>query len=330
MKNKKLVDAIGNIKDEYINEAHKTDKGFTLHISKGLIFKVLAAAACLLLVINIFPILFKSAKSADSAQYNYSSESAYASESMINNSGAYSDEGEPSEYSIADSLKNTDKKLILTSHLNMETTDIDTVIEKLINSVNKYNGYVQNASLSTKNTPRYYEATIRIPADQYTSFLNDIQENGNTIAYSEEVEDITDSYTDLTARLNSLKTQREKVLEFYDKAETIEELMSIENRISELQYQIEYYEAQIKNYDLLVAYSTLHIRITETKTYTPVNDGFFTSLARSFINGFHEFINNIGDFIIDIAYNIFTIIALILFVYIAYLIYKAIKKRINK
>jgi len=328
----KLVDAIGNINDKYILEAHKERKRFIF--SKSLFTKILAGALSVFLLIAVVPNLFNSAKnhsSNDSSYYEGKTDESYQYASNVEaNGSAAAQISAGNTNTISEEVRKANKKMILTADMNMETLDLDEVSKKIIDAVNKYDGYIQSSSISTRGSSRYYDATIRIPADKYAAFIEEIKENGNTTYYSENVDDITDRYTDLSARLSSLKAQYDKVLEFYDKAETIDELMSIEERLSNIQYEIEYYEAQINNYDLLVAYSTLNITINESKVYTPVNNNFFYRLRNAFVNGFNNFVNDVGDFIIDLIYNIWTIIALVLFAYIVYRIYKMIRHKINK
>lgn len=351
----KLVDAIGMIDDRYVEEAHdKTKKKFHFNLNWGTFGKIAAAACALLLVINIFPVLFhsysKKDSAAESSYYSYDSGggSYYAAPSSSYYDGAayeadYMEEAayasEPSEAPAPSpntqaKSEETDirqnKKLILTANMNMETQDLDSVLDTLSAAVKKYGGYFQRSSVNTRNSSRYYEAAIRIPAEKYAEFLEEIKSSGNSTYYSEETKDITDSYTDIEARLTSLKAQEAKVLEFYDKAESIEDLMSVESRLSDIRYQIEYYESQIKNYDLLVAYSTLYLNITETKVYTPVSTNFFARLGRSFVNGWKDFIGGIGDFVIDITYNIWTILMLAALGYGAYRLYRFIRNRRNK
>lgn len=103
--------------------------------------------------------------------------------------------------------------------------------------------------------------------------------------------------------------------------------MAVESRLSDIRYEIEYYEAQIKNYDLLVSYSTLNLTVNETKVYTPVSQNFFARLGRSFTNGFSNFVDGIGDFIIDIVYNMWTILLLIALGFGAYKLYKFLRNR---
>ena len=325
MKVDKLIDAIGMIDDDYIEKAHEKRKVFSFN--KATIMKLATAAVCVLLAVTILPEMFarkggmgSSNSTAYVSEYQYATDATAPAES-------YKPSDEESQYSASDTLKK-DKKLILTGNLNLETQNINDILSKLLSNVDKYGGYVQKSSTYTRgNDTRVYEATIRIPADQYQSFLNDAQGLGNVVSYSQEVEDITDSYTDIEARLNSLKAQEQKVLEFYKSANTIEDLMAVEERLSQIRYEIEYYESTIKNYDLLVAYSTLHITLQETKVYTPTSTSFFTRLANSFKNGFTNFIDNIGDFIIELVYNIWTILLLIAIAYLVYRLYRYFQNR---
>ena len=348
MKTDKLLDAIGMIDDSYIKEAHEEKKKerriFRLsdfRLSWELMGKLATAGICLFLAVGILPNVFHSydQKSASDGSYNsygssyvYKDEEAYASEPMeaMAEDNAF-DEYKTDANSLTENLrKDENKKLILTANMQMETKDLDETISSLLEKVNACGAYVQRSSSYTRNSStRIYEATLRIPADQYGAFIAELKGAGNTLSYNDEIEDIKDSYTDIQARINSLKAQEERVLDFYRKAETIEDLMSVESRLSDLRYQIEYYEAQIKNYDLLVAYSTLHITISETTVYTPENPGFFSRLGGSFTDGWHDFIGNIGDFLVDVVYNIWTILLLAGLGYLGYRIYKRIRNRKN-
>lgn len=331
MKNDKLVDAIGMIKDEYIEEAHAPKKRFNFRFGWDLVGKLAVVATCLLLAVNVLPNLFHKASNGGSS-YDYNAYSSAPSESYTNEyyseNAKTSDEESGANTSLISNKTDSNQKLILTADMEMETQNLDDITNKLSDAIKKYNGYVQSSSIYTRgNSSRVYTATIRIPANDYASFLEEIKDSGNTIRYSEHVDDVTDSYTDTQARLSSLRAQYDKVLEFYSKAETIEDLMAVETRLSELQYEIEYLEAKIKNYDLLIDYSTLNVTITETTVYTPVNTNFFTRLGNSFVNGFNNFASGIGDFIIDVVYNIWTILLLAVLGFVGYRVYKRIRNR---
>lgn len=336
MKSDKLIDAIGMIDDRYIDEAHETKRKKAFVIDMSLIKKTVLAAACVLLAVTIIPNVFrmgnaKNSQASGSGYYEASYDGAYAADEgyPASQSEYYANGG--AEASTFDAKKVQDnKKLILTSNLNLETQNIDDVIDSMLKLIGQYNGYVQRSSTYTQaNGSRIYDATIRIPADQYADFLNETKALGNSTSYHESVEDVTDSYMDIEARLTSLRAQEEKVLEFYDRAESIEDLMAVEERLSDLRYQIEYYESQIKNYDLLVAYSTMNLCISETKVYTPTSTSFLKRLGNSFVNGWRNFIDSIGDFIIDLVYNIWSILFFLILLFVGYRLYRFIRRKIS-
>jgi len=337
MKNNKLVDAIGMIKDDFIEEAH-TKRKFSFTIPWALIGKIAGAAAVVLLVINIFPFGNKSAGNgsyyASDASYEYST-SEYKSDSYQGYAydeeaaGAYA--GNSSNDSHSETTVTSNKKLILTARMNVETKDLDSLLAGLNETISRYGAYIQSSTInSSGNHNRQYDATIRIPSEMYGKFLEDLKTSGNVSYYSEETKDVTDSYTDLEAKLKSLKAEEEKVLEFYQKAENLEELMMVEERLSQIRYQIDYIETQIKNYDLLIAYSTLTLHVVETSTYTPTSTSFGERLLRAFKNGFHDFVSAIEELMINLAYDIYTIIFIVIILAAVFFIYRKIRNRVKK
>ena len=318
MKNNKLIDALGKIDDKYVKEAHEKKK-FVLDFA--LVGKLATAALVLFLVVGVVPNMFRmgASKSSDSAapteSYDLKDEPS-EDENIYSNSGVNIENAKVVE---------ENKKIIVTGNLNVETLDFDNVLTTLQANVKKYGGYIQNSSISTnRNDRRYYDACIRIPAESYEEFLSATKENVNVTYYNENIDDITETYTDIQARINSLKAEEEKVLEFYDKANNLEELMSVESRLTDIRYEIDSLETKIKNYDLLVNYSTLNIGITETKVYTKTNDNFFSKLGLNFVNGWSNFVNVLQDIILGIVYNLWIVI-LVVVVIVGIVIYR--KKR---
>lgn len=339
-KKEKLIDAIGKIDDNYVDQAHKS-KFKKLVFDWSLVGKVLTCALCLFIVVTIIPKLFNY-KSYASDQ---TAETAKLDGAMIYDNGyGYNLKGAEPSSKLSKTLANdtiseadeedslTDnKKLIVTGNINVETMNFDDLLNKINTYTSEFGGYVQNSSISTNpDQTRYYNATIRIPADKYDEFLGKTKENGNVTYYSENVEDITDTYSDLQAHVNSLKAEEKKVLEFYDKATNLEELMSVESRLTDIRYQIDYMETRIKNYDLLINYSTLNITIIETVAYTITDDSFFSKLGLSFKNGFTNFINSIENIIVDFVYNIWGFILLAIIVVVAIVVGKKIFKNKKK
>ena len=67
------------------------------------------------------------------------------------------------------------------------------------------------------------------------------------------MEDITNQYVDVEARLESLQAQQERLYELLEQAQDIETVLAIQNQLTEIQYQIESYTAQQRSYDQQVS-----------------------------------------------------------------------------
>lgn len=330
MKKDKLIDSIGNIKDEFIEEAREKKK---FRFDWAFVGKLATAALCVFLVVGFIPNLFRTGKSSK-GDYEEAYDTVAATEAPMEipamEEGGYGGVG---NYAIdnvkaANTRLQDNKKLIVNGNLNLETLEFDSALDTLYRNVEKAGGYIQSSSISTdRNSGRYFNATIRIPADKYNDFLNETKASGNATWYNESVDDVTDSYTDLEARLTSLKAEEEKVLEFYNQATNLEELMSIESRLTDIRYEIDYIQNSLKNYDLLISYSTLNIGIQETKVYTKTNENFFSRIGLSFTNGWSNFVNTVENIVIDLVYNIWTILLIIVLVVIAIIVIKKIKNK---
>lgn len=336
MKKEKIIDALNDIDDKYIEEA-KQKKKFVF--DWAFVGKLLTGVVAVFLVVTIVPNLIKTgsglkngyAASTAEAYIPMPEEAPAAAAQMADmayEEAGYSDGSLNYSNNRLSNPALQNKKLIVNGYMNVETANFDETIEILNRNVEEYGGYIQSSSINAYSANgRFFDATIRIPADKYQDFINKAKENGNVTYYNESVEDITETYSDLQARLKSLKSEEEKVLKFYDQATNLEELMSVEARLTDIRYQIDSIETNIKNYDLLVNYSTLNISIQETKVYTNTKTSFFSRIGMAFSNGFTNFVEAVQDLFVGIVYNIWTILIIAVVVIVAIIVIKKIRNK---
>lgn len=167
----------------------------------------------------------------------------------------------------------TERKLIRTVDLNLETENYDSLMEGLEQEINSLGGYIEykDAYYGNYNSSRSRHANItaRVPADKLDEFTGKVAEIGNITYESESVEDVTLQYVDLSSHKKMLLTEQERLMELLENADTMEDIITIESRLSEVRYQIESMESQLRTFDNQVDYSTVHIYIEEVERYTP-------------------------------------------------------------
>ena len=223
----------------------------------------------------------------------------------------------------------TSRKLIYTSYINLESKTVDDDLAAIKSLVTSNGGYFENTSSygNVEYGNRSASFTARIPSDKYDAFMNSLGEVGSVSSKSENVEDITSSYVDVQARLKSLNTKLERLQELEEQAETLEDLLEIEDRINDVQYQIESYTAQKKAYDDQVDYSTVSIDITEVATYSEVKaDTAWNRFVEAFSSSFAGFVAFIQWVIIAIIY----LLPYLIIVAVVLIIVFAVRKKKGK
>ena len=95
--------------------------------------------------------------------------------------------------------------------------------------------------------------------------MNDTDGIGNVISSSRSQENVTTQYTDYEARLESLNIQEERLLAMLEESGDLESLIALESRLSEVRYEIESIERNLRNLDQRIAYSTVNLEIQEVE-----------------------------------------------------------------
>ena len=170
------------------------------------------------------------------------------------------------------------EKLIYSASATVETTEFDGTIEKLSALVEQYGGFVESSSVNGSNyytqsrgysSTRYASYVIRVPSDKFSALMGSLSTLGNVPYSHTYTENITAQYYDTDARLTAYQTQEARLLEMMEAAKTVEDLIAIEEKLTELRYQIESLQSTLKNWDRQVAYSTLDLEVQEVIEYTP-------------------------------------------------------------
>ena len=205
---------------------------------------------------------------------------------------------------LPDATDETAQKIIYNADIRMESTNFNAARDSLLAAVDANDAWMEYSSLSgsEKDHDRYAYYTVRVPVENYRTFLADVGEAGSVLDMSETAENITSSYIDVQARLSALETQRDRLNALADQAETTADLLEIESQLSDVQYQLENYTRQLKNMDQQVSYSTVDIRLSEVATLTPTGTTFGERIAEAFTGGWQGFVVFIQGFVLAIIY----------------------------
>ena len=221
------------------------------------------------------------------------------------------------------------RKIIYNASVELESKQFEAARDALLEAAAKANGYVQESSEggSAERGTRWVNYTFRIPSEHYNTFLGSASEAGNLLSKSESTQDVTADYVDIEARLGSLRTQEERLLELAGQAEKLEDLLAIEEQLTQVRYQIESYTGQQRVYDSLISYSTVEAHLSEVQALTPTDPSFATKVGTAFRGSWTNFVSGVQGLLIGLIYALPALIVLGLIALAAALVLRAAKKR---
>ena len=271
--------------------------------------KVLACVLSGILAVSIFGCGSKSMMAtesavADSAAYD---DMAYDSGYDTTTSASAEEAGSgavTSENGIEE-VQETDRKLIRNVNLSLQTKEFDTVLDNMSQKVKDLGGYIQDSSVwgssSDYSSSRSASYTLRIPSDKLDEFIDVVETLGNVTYKNESVDDVTLRYVDVESHKKALETEQERLLALLEKAENVEDIITIENRLSDVRYELENYESQIRLLDNQIDYSTVYVDVSEVSRVTDTGkQGFFEEVASRFSDSVYVVLMGLRGFAIGI------------------------------
>ena len=216
-------------------------------------------------------------------------------------SGSYAENAVTTEAAV-DAVKTveadkptTNQMLIKRGNLSFQTPNVDDKHVEILQLVKKFEGYIANENSYSTGDRRTFNTEIRLPKQHFDSFVNELSKGISHFDHKEiSVEDVTEEFVDIQARLKTKKELEARYLELLSQARNVTEMLEIEKQIGELQADIESIEGRIKYLSQQVDYATLNLSYYEQ---TAVGNQF----GQQFINGFRNGWNNLIWFFVGVV-----------------------------
>lgn len=302
--------------------------------------KVLCSVASILLILCLSLLTVGCAKNAPS---DYGSERE-ASGKYSNFASEYNDGSMLAEF--PEDLKKAAKddlddgrKLIKTYAIYAESKEFDDGLDFLDSILKRLGGYYQSKRIDSDSVRYYYSDStsnrvayfvLRIPAEQADGFIASLKEKFNVTRSEETTTDVTLSYSDVEGHLSALKAQEARLIEMMASAQTLSDLIALDDKLTDVRYEIESYEKQLRNYDNQIEYVTVDMSLREVKELTVSETTFWDDLVSEVSYAFKELGEGCKDFVIWFVAAQPTLILLGVIGLVIFLIIRGIVKNSQK
>ena len=182
------------------------------------------------------------------AAYDMAYEDAgFAMMSTATSAGAKRDAGE----SGTDAPEENPEKIIYSGDATVETTEFEKSVAALEKMIAEAGGFIESSSVNGSN---YYDSsrgytskrsasyTLRVPSEKFAGLMSSLSDIGNVPYTHTYTENVTAEYYDVQARLKALQAQEARLLEMMEIAETVEDIITIEDKLTDVRYRIDSFQ----------------------------------------------------------------------------------------
>lgn len=230
----------------------------------------------------------------------------------------------------------TNRKIIERIHFSVQTKEFDTLMNKLEGEIKTLGGYIESSSVSGNSYEekgnRYASLTVRVPSKKSADLTAFVSENSTVTNKEVSTEDVTLSYVDMQSRVKALTTEKETLERLLAGATSMADVIAIQDRLTDVIYEIESYESKLRTYDNLIEYTTVTIRISEVERVQIVEEQtIWQEIKTNLKENFEDVAHGLERFFVGLISGIpYFILLGIIAVPTFFIIKKIVKKSKNK
>lgn len=186
------------------------------------------------------------------------------------------------------------KKVIKNGNMRIQVRDIKKAQDQVADIIKKNNAYIQNEQFQNTDIDDNLDFVIRVPHKNFDALINSFSDGvGSILSKNISSDDVTEEYTDVSIKLANKKIYLEKYRDMLRSASTTKDMIEIQEKIRELEDEIDVAEGRLRFIDDRVNYSTLNLGLYKEKVRSSATSkiGFGSRLADSVTEGWNSFMS---------------------------------------
>lgn len=155
-----------------------------------------------------------------------------------------------------------DRKLVRTAIVQVETDAVSQKFEEVGNIAAGAGGLVFSSAFGNDGEQQTASITVRVPGDRYQDVLVQLRKLGEVKSEQSNASDVTAEYTDLGAQLANLQASEREYLKLLARAETIDEILTVQDRVNGIRGQIDQTQGRINLLNNQTDLATITVHLT--------------------------------------------------------------------
>jgi hypothetical protein len=185
--------------------------------------------------------------------------------------------------------------------ISVKSGSFDSSLGAVRSLVELESGYVAGtdaqANPVTNDQIRTGVITFMVPAAKFDATIDALTKMGTVQSEHISGQDVSAQYVDLQARLANEEAQRNAMLALLAKAQTVSDIIAVQNQLGQITGQIEQLKGQIQYIDHNVAFSTITVQLSEAGAPVATTQSDSWGFVSATSDAAHNFVTTI-DYLI--------------------------------
>jgi Domain of unknown function (DUF4349) len=179
---------------------------------------------------------------------------------------------------------------------------LDQTIDRVLSLVGAEGGFVAGVGPQPADPdpgPRTGQITFQVPTERFDEALVALRRLGQVRRFAVSGTDVSSQYVDLRSRLASAEAQRDAYLALLNRAQSIQDIVTLQNQLAPIVAQIDQLEGQIDSLDRTTTYGTVTATIDEAPAPGTSPDSW--GLASAVGQALHNFVAALGFVVVALG-----------------------------
>jgi hypothetical protein len=174
----------------------------------------------------------------------------------------------------------TQRKLVRKATLQLVVEDVAAVRTRCEALAVQRGGFVQSVEANKYAGTQHVRLVLRVPKDQLDAVLTGLRALGAVQSEQQDVDDVTQKYVDVDARLRNMSRTEQRLLGLLDdRASGLGDVLAVERELARVREEHETLSAQMRALEEQIGLSTITLELTQEGVFEPP-PSLWTPLAR--------------------------------------------------
>lgn len=173
-----------------------------------------------------------------------------------------------------------DRMVVKTAELGVRSGDVRGSAEEARRVAQRFGGEVLSSRVHAGSGPVAADLVLSVPSGEFEAALDELRDLGDRVTTDTvEGQDVTEEFVDLESRERNLLAAEESLLTLYDRAESVEDTLTVERELTDIRGQIEEVQGRIQYLERRTATSEITLRLEPVATAPPQRSWSPSSVA---------------------------------------------------